>query len=236
MNGGCEVRYTVGRHPPAGVAERQTQRTQNPPGQPVGVRIPLPALSTISGPPITDLDPTLDPTLRRPQGPVSPVAGAARPIDPGVTIGHAHLRTADIDRAGRFYVDVLGFDVVMDARGVPGWGTTGDMLFVSAGGCRHHLGFSTWLSAGGGPTPNGVAGLHHVALRYPTRAGLADALRRLRAGGWPIRDAEDQGTHEAIYVVDPDGDTLELSWDRPFAEWPRDEVGHVATTGGALDL
>ena len=177
-----------------------------------------------------------EPTLERPQGPAAPIATAARPIDPGVTVGHVHLRTADIDRVRAFYVDVLGFDVLMEARGVPGWGTTGDMLFVSAGGYHHHLGFNTWLSAGGGPTPDGVAGLHHVALRYPTRAGLADALRRLRDVDWPVRDAEDHGTHEAIYVVDPDGNTLELMWDRPFAEWPRDAAGHVDMSGGPLDL
>ncbi len=185
---------------------------------------------------MSDLDPELDPTLKRPQGPLAPFAAAPDAIDPGVRIGHVHLRTAAIDRVRAFYVDVLGFDVVMEARGVPGWGTTGDMLFVSAGGYHHHLGFNTWLSAGGGPTPDGVAGLHHVALNYPTRAGLADALRRLRAAGWPIRDAEDHGTHEAIYVVDPDGNTLELAWDRSFDAWPRDAEGHVAMTGEALDL
>ena len=97
-------------------------------------------------------------------------------------IGHVHLRTADIDRVRDFYVDVLGFDVVAEARDVPGWGTTGDILFLSAGGYHHHLGFNTWKSAGGAPQPDGVAGLHHVAIRYPTRAALADALRRLRDG------------------------------------------------------
>ena len=103
------------------------------------------------------------------QGPIEPIARAADPIDPGVRIGHTHLRTADIDRIRAFYVDVLGFDVVAEARDVPGWGTTGDVLFVSAGGYHHHLGFNTWKSKGGGPTPDGVAGLHHVALAYPSR-------------------------------------------------------------------
>ena len=155
------------------------------------------------------------------QGDVEPVARAAEPIDPGVTIGHVHLRTADIDRVRTFYVDILGFDVVMERRDVPGWGTTGDMLFVSAGGYHHHLGFNTWKSKGGPPQPDGVAGLHHVALRYPTRAGLADAYRRLKAANWPIRQATDHGTHEAIYVSDPDGNGVELMWDRPVDEWPR---------------
>src|SRR6476659_6826070 len=99
------------------------------------------------------------------QGSIVPIASSPRPIDPGVTIGHVHLRTADIDRVRAFYV-------VAEARGVPGWGTTGDLLFVSAGGYHHHLGVNAWKSAGGGPQPDGVAGLHHIAIRYPTRAGL----------------------------------------------------------------
>jgi catechol-2,3-dioxygenase len=97
------------------------------------------------------------------QGSITPAQRAPRPIDPGTRIGHVHLRTADIDRTRAFYVDVLGFDVVFEARGVPGWGTTGDILFVSAGGYHHHLGFNTWKSAGGPPQPDGVTGLHHVA-------------------------------------------------------------------------
>lgn len=175
-------------------------------------------------------------TDRQIQGPIVPAAPAPRPIDPGVTIGHVHLRTADIDRVRTFYVDVLGFDVVLEARGVPGWGTTGDILFVAAGGYHHHLGFNTWKSAGGPPQPDGVAGLHHVALRYPTRAGLADALRRLRGVNWPLREIIDHGTHEAIYIEDPDGNDLELCWDRPFEQWPRDAEGHIAFAGGELDL
>lgn len=106
------------------------------------------------------------------------------------------------------YVDVLGFDVVLEARGVLGWGTSGDILFVAVGGYHHHLGFNTWKSAGGPPQPDGVAGLHHVALRYPTRAGLADALSRLQAANWPLREIADHGTHEAIYIDDPDGAML----------------------------
>ena len=175
-------------------------------------------------------------TDRQTQGPSTPRLANPNPIDPGLTIGHVHLRTADIDRVRAFYVDVLGFDVVMEARGVPGWGTTGDILFISAGGYHHHLGFNTWKSAGGAPQPDGVAGLHHVALRYPTRAGLADALRRLQGVNWPLRQIADHGTHEAIYISDPDGNDLELCWDRPFDRWPHDEAGHVAMGGGELDL
>jgi catechol 2,3-dioxygenase len=163
-----------------------------------------------------------------PQGPIVPVAAAQQPIDPGVRIGHVHLRTADIDRVKDFYVGVLGFHVVMEAREVPGWGTTGDILFLATGGYHHHLGFNTWKSAGGGAQPDGVAGLHHVALNYPTRAALGDAVRRLRAAGWPLRQVSDHGTHLAIYISDPDGNDLELAWDRPFEEWPRDDHGHVA--------
>jgi catechol 2,3-dioxygenase len=161
------------------------------------------------------------------QGYIVPNERAPQPIDPGVRIGHVHLRTADIDRVRDFYVGVLGFDVVFEARDVPGWGTTGDILFLAAGGYHHHLGFNTWKSAGGPPTPDGVAGLHHVCLAYSTRAALADAARRLREVDWPLRQATDHGTHLAIYLSDPDGNDLELAWDRPWEEWPRDEQGHV---------
>ncbi len=171
------------------------------------------------------------------QGNVEPVARAGDPIDPGVRIGHVHLRTADIDRIRTFYVDILGFDIVAEERDVPGWGTTGDLLFVSAGGYHHHLGFNTWKSGGGPPQPDGVAGLHHVALSYPTRRAFADAYRRLKDADWPIRQTADHGTHEAIYVTDPDGNDVELMWDRPFELWPRDESGHlVGQFGPELDL
>ena len=157
----------------------------------------------------------------REQGSVEPVETAPRPIDPGVRIGHVHLRTADIDRVKAFYCGVLGFDVVAEARGIPGWGTTGDILFVSAGG---------------GPQPDGVAGLHHVALNYPTRAGLADAVRRLQEAGVPLRQLSDHGTHEAVYLSDPDGNDLELAWDRPVEQWPLGEDGRVQPIFGDLDL
>jgi len=179
---------------------------------------------------------TATPSHQGPQGTMVPAARSARPIDPGVTIGHVHLRTADIDRVRAFYVDVLGFDVIIEACDVPGWGTTGDMLFVSAGGYHHHLGFNTWKSAGGEPQPDGVAGLHHVAIRYPSRPALADALRRLREVDWPIRQATDHGTHEAIYLGDPDGNDLELMWDRVPEEWPRDAGGRIAFADSDLDL
>ena len=114
-----------------------------------------------------------------PQGPVDPAVRAERPIDPDVRIGHVHLRTADIDRVRAFYVDLMGFDLVFEARDVPGWGTKGDLLFVSAGGYHHHLAFNTWKSAGGDPQPDGVAGLHHVALLFSSREQLAETVGRL---------------------------------------------------------
>jgi catechol 2,3-dioxygenase len=170
------------------------------------------------------------------QGTITPARSAERPIDPRTTIGHVHLRTADIDRIRDFYVGVLGFDVVFEARDVPGWGTTGDILFLSAGGYHHHLGFNTWKSRGGPPQPDGVTGLHHVAIRYPTRVALADALRRLREVDWPIRQATDHGTHLAIYIGDPDGNDLELCWDRSPEQWPRDADGRLGFADGEIDL
>ncbi|MCW2960974.1 MAG: glyoxalase [Thermoleophilia bacterium] len=170
------------------------------------------------------------------QGNIVPRVRAERPIEAGVTIGHVHLRTADIDRIRAFYVDLLGFDVVLEARGVPGWGTTGDILFVSAGGYHHHLGFNTWKSAGGTPQADGATGLHHVALNFPTQHGLADIVHRLRSTEWPIRQSSDHGTHLAVYVTDPDGNDLELCWDRPWDEWTRDADGHLEGIFGDLDL
>jgi catechol 2,3-dioxygenase len=172
-----------------------------------------------------------------PQGPMVPrEPPAAHPIDPGVRVGHVHLRTADIDRVRTFYVDLLGFDVVAEARDVPGWGTTGDLLFVSAGGYHHHLAFNTWKSARGGPQPDGVAGLHHVALNWPTRASFAAVVRRLVDAGWPIRQASDHGTHLAVYLSDPDGNDLEFAWDRAPDEWPLDADGHLEAVFGDLDV
>ena len=158
---------------------------------------------------------------------VVPVAPTPRPVAAGTRIGHVHLRTADLDRVHDFYVGVLGFEVV--AR-LP------DALFVSAGGYHHHLGFNTWQSRGAAPPPPGHTGLYHVAINYPTRADLADALSRLAAAGWPLDGASDHGTHEAVYLRDPDANGLELAWDRPPAEWPRDADGHLAFAMAPLDL
>jgi catechol 2,3-dioxygenase len=155
------------------------------------------------------------------------VRRAERPLDPGVDIGHVHLKTADIDRVEAFYVGVLGFDVVVRLP---------DALFISAGGYHHDLGFNTWQSKGGSPAPPTATGLYHVAIRYPTRAALGDALARLLEVRWPLDGATDHGTHEALYLRDPDQNGLELYWDRPQEQWPLDGEGHLTFVGGRVDL
>src|SRR2546422_5562853 len=158
---------------------------------------------------------------------MAPVERAPRPIEAGVDIGHVHLRASDLGKIKDFYVGILGFDVVAE-------GPT--MLFVSAGGYHHHLGFNTWESKGGNPPPPGTTGLYHVAIRYPTRSGLGDAFRRLVAADWPLDGFNDHGTHEALYLRDPDGNGLEFAWDRPEDQWPRDQQGHLTFGNRRLDL
>jgi catechol 2,3-dioxygenase len=150
-------------------------------------------------------------------------------IDPRVEIGHVHLKVADIDRALGFYRDVLGFDVTQ---------RYGDeAAFLSAGGYHHHLGLNTWESRGGAPPPPGTTGLYHVAIRYPDRATLGDALRRVVEAGIQISGATDHGVSEAVYLRDPDGNGIELYRDRPREEWPRAEDGDgVAMFNAPLDL
>ena len=150
------------------------------------------------------------------------------PIDSGVDIGHVHLKVADIDRALDFYVGVLGFDVM--AR-------MGDQAaFISAGGYHHHIGLNTWESRGGSPPQHGTTGLYHVAIRYPSRAALAGALRRLVQAGVPLSGASDHGVSEALYLNDPDGNGIELYRDRPKDEWPRNENGDFTMFTRPLDL
>jgi catechol 2,3-dioxygenase len=150
-----------------------------------------------------------------------------RPIDPGADVGHVHLKVADLDRSLAFYHDVLGFEVT---GRVPG------AAFISAGGYHHHFGLNTWQSAGGSPPPPGTTGLYHAAIRYPTRAALADALKRLLDAHWPLTGASDHGVSEALYLGDPDGNGLELYWDRPRDAWPRDAEGNVTMFTAPLDL
>jgi catechol 2,3-dioxygenase len=150
-------------------------------------------------------------------------------IDPRVDIGHVHLKVADVDRSLGFYRDVLGFEVQQR------WGT--DAAFVSAGGYHHHLGLNSWESRGGSPPPPGHTGLFHVAIRYPSRAALADALRRLVDARIPLTGASDHGVSLALYAKDPDGNGVELYWDRPEEEWPRPPDGHgVAMYSEPLDV
>jgi catechol 2,3-dioxygenase len=150
-----------------------------------------------------------------------------RPIDPGVRIGHAHLKVADIERSLAFYCDVLGFELM---QRLP------QAAFISAGGYHHHIGLNTWSSRGGSPPPRGTTGLYHIAILYPSRAALADALRRLHDAGIPLTGASDHGVSEALYLNDPDGNGLELYRDRPEAEWPRDASGKLEMVSDPIDL
>lgn len=149
-------------------------------------------------------------------------------IDPNVRIGHVHLKVADLDRALAFYCDVLGFQLTQR------YGR--DAAFLSAGGYHHHLGLNTWESKGGKAPPPGTTGLYHVAILYPTRAALADAIRRLHAAGITLDGAADHGVSEALYLRDPDGNGVELYWDRPKEHWPRDAAGQLAMYTRPLDL
>lgn len=150
------------------------------------------------------------------------------PIHPGARIGHVHLKVADLDRALRFYCGVFGFQLMQR------YGR--QAAFISAGGYHHHIGLNTWESLGGSPPPPGTTGLYHLAILYPTRAALADALRRLMAAGVPLDGASDHGVSEALYLRDPDQNGIELYWDRPEDQWPRTPDGHLAMVTKRLDL
>ena len=148
-------------------------------------------------------------------------------IDPRVDIGHVHLKVADLDRAVAFYSGVLGFDVITRWPGA---------AFLSAGGYHHHIGLNTWESAGGSAPPPGTTGLYHVAIRYPDRAALGDALRRLTDNHVTLEGASDHGVSEALYLRDPDGNGIELYWDRPQQQWPRASDGSIEMISAPLDL
>lgn len=152
----------------------------------------------------------------------------AQQLDPRVDIGHVHLKVADLERALSFYCGILGFTLMQ--RYGP------SAAFVSAGGYHHHIGLNTWESEGGKPPPRGTTGLYHFAIRYPTRQSLADALRRLQDAGIGLDGASDHGVSEALYLRDPDGNGLELCWDRPEAEWPRKADGGLIMHTAPLDL
>lgn len=150
------------------------------------------------------------------------------PIHPGTRVGHVHLKVADLDRAIGFYAGVLGFEVQQHygARAA----------FLSAGGYHHHIGLNTWESLGASPPPPGHTGLYHTAFLYPTRAALADALKRVLAAGLHLDGASDHGVSEAIYLRDPDQNGVELYWDRDPADWPRDAQGNLRMVTEPLDL
>ncbi len=149
-------------------------------------------------------------------------------IDPRVTIGHVHLKVAEIERSLAFFCGVLGFKVVER------WGS--DAAFIAAGDYHHHIGLNTWESRGGKPPAAGTTGLYHAAILYPTRAALADALRRLVKAGIALEGAADHGVSEALYLSDPDGNGLELYWDKPRDAWPRNSKGEISMYSHALDL
>ena len=149
-------------------------------------------------------------------------------LDPRTQIGHVHLKVADLDRAIAFYRDALGFEVTQR------YGN--EAAFLSAGGYHHHIGLNTWTSRGGQPPAHGTTGLFHAAILYPTRKSLGQALQRLLDHGVRLDGASDHGVSEALYLTDPDGNGLELYWDRPADEWPRDANGTLSMTTGPLNL
>ena len=159
--------------------------------------------------------------------PIEP-ALTPRPIDAGVRVGHVHLKVADLDRALAFWCGVLGFELKQRYGG--------DAAFLAAGGYHHHIGLNTWLSKGGSPPARGTTGLFHVALLYPTRAALADALKRLVTARVSLDGASDHGVSQALYLRDPDGNGIELCWDREENDWPRTADGRLAMDTRPLDL
>ena len=156
------------------------------------------------------------------------MSSAVKPVPAGTRIGHVHLKVADLDRALGFYCGVLGFELMQR------YGT--QAAFISAGGYHHHIGLNTWESLGGSPPPPGSTGLFHTAILYPTRADLADALRRLVENKIPLDGASDHGVSEALYLRDPDQNGVELYWDRPEAQWPRKPDGTLEMFTRRLDL
>lgn len=155
-------------------------------------------------------------------------AGTPFSIAPTTSIGHVHLKVADLDRAIAFYHGVLGFDVVMR------YGR--QAAFLSAGGYHHHIGLNTWESFGGPPPAPGTTGLYHVAILYKQREELGQVLRRLVAHNVPLTGASDHGVSEALYLNDPDGNGVELYWDRPREDWPLDDNGELTMYTRRLDL
>ncbi len=157
-----------------------------------------------------------------------PATSIKPPLDPGTRIGHVHLKVSDLERALEFYCGVLGFELTQR------YGH--EAAFVSAGGYHHHIGLNTWMSKGGSPAAAGATGLYHLAILYPTRTTLADALRRLVIAGVQLDGASDHGVSEALYLRDPDNNGVELYWDRPSEAWPRNSDGSLNMYTQPLDL
>ena len=151
-----------------------------------------------------------------------------RVISPGARIGHVHLKVANIERALWFYRDILGFEITQ-------W-YGDDAVFLSAGGYHHHIGLNTWMSRNASPSPRNSAGLFHLAILYPERKDLAQALRWLLDAEYPIDGASNHGVSEALYLRDPDGNGVELAADRPEDQWPRDADGNLAMVTQPLDV
>src|SRR5687768_18200709 len=149
-------------------------------------------------------------------------------IPAGTRIGHIHLKVADLERSLKFYRDLIGFEVQQ---------YYGDSaVFISAGGYHHHIGLNTWHSKNAGPAPVNTAGLFHTAILYPTRKDLAAVLKRLIEAKYPLTGASDHGVSEALYMNDPDGNGVELYWDRPKEEWPVNEDDQLEMVTEPLDL
>jgi catechol 2,3-dioxygenase len=167
--------------------------------------------------------------MSEPVSPLRPLADhrPARPIVAGTRIGHVHLKVADLERALAFYCGVLGFEVTQRREGA---------VFISAGGYHHHIALNTWESLGGAPPAAGTTGLYHLAILYPTRRDLADALRRLLAAGIELDGASDHGVSEALYLRDPDQNGVELYCDKPRERWPLTPTGELSMTRLRLDL
>lgn len=150
------------------------------------------------------------------------------PVHPGVRIGHIHLKVGDLERSIAFYRDILGFQLVQRFNK--------QAAFLSAGGYHHFIGLNTWESLGGIPPPPGTTGLYHAAILYPTRPALADALRRLMKAKIELDGCSDHGVSESLYLRDPDGNGLELTWDKPRDQWPRSATGETVMTTVCLDV
>lgn len=143
-------------------------------------------------------------------------------------IGHVHLKVTDLGKALSFYQELLGFEITQR------YGS--DAVFISAGGYHHHIGLNTWYSKGAGPAPQRAAGLFHTAILYPERKDLAQILKRLTEAGYPLTGAADHGVSEALYLDDPDGNGVELYWDKPREQWPVDSTGKLLMKTDPLDL